>query len=465
MRNLLVALALLLCCFSSGATTNEPGPTCNLFLLIDSPDGPTIEIARLAEGEERVFDLSRVISFTLPYGVGQSGEVIKGAERGGKLIARLEDGSLIIRKQGTGGEEKNYPIFTLDQLAQYDIRLNISPGTGEKVAFNINAWEEVEIDRDAPVIDMFRGMIPLAKGDFAITSEIKPHEGPSAMTGSARLYFTGNHLLVKAMTPSGQAGDFIVDFGAGASTIAKKYLANDAVIEKMYGIEYSQGGSRQVEGVMEGLGGVVEGFLGTTRVAELILGDLQFIDETFNVDEEPLMIDGREIAGVIGMNLLRHGDVVSLIYGDQGDTNGLMEFKSEPSEAGIQAMPFHIVAKHIFLSGKINGVKSELLFDTGARASMLDKGSFPVGQLSRVPGKSRDFHGADGRPIPAQAYSAREVEFGENRFQSVNFYVGDFPILKAMGLSENGGILGNDFLRKFARIEVDFREGRILLVI
>ena len=53
---------------------------------------------------------------------------------------------------------------------------------------------------------------------------------------------------------------------------------------------------------------------------------------------------------------------------------------------------------------------------------------------------------------------------GSSRFSDVTFHAGQFEVLDQWGLSESGGIIGNDFLKGFRRVEVDFVKSVVRLI-
>jgi hypothetical protein len=271
-------------------------------------------------------------------------------------------------------------------------------------------------------------------------------------------------LFAKGKFPDGSEAYVIVDLGAGATVVSKEFLPAGVEVSELVAVEYTGDGERETSGKMEGAGGEVSGFLGKATIPSLQVGDLLFESPEISViDELPRFFD-REVGAILGLDLLQ-GGVVALGYGYGDGGNGYMELTSK-GRSGAPAMevPFSIAANHIFIDGSINGMATSLMLDTGARASIAFESTAREAELHIVDSEVRELRGLDGQPIHTRLGTAETLALGEHSFPAVDFYVADLAGLAHMGLTQDtGGVIGNDFLRQFSRIEVDFNRKMIRL--
>ncbi len=152
--------------------------SCNVFLLKKAGNGLAVEKVMLDDGEVTVFPYNAAsdhITALLPFGVGQSGDVVQREEGGGNGIVRCTGGEIRVTYTGADGSEHVMPPVKVEDMLGYDMRVNVIGANGLKEAFLIRAGQTVAT-ASGPVIDMFGGMIPLQKGDYSITTETSVHE-------------------------------------------------------------------------------------------------------------------------------------------------------------------------------------------------------------------------------------------------------------------------------------------------
>jgi hypothetical protein len=459
-RTLFLALLIPAACLTAGVRA-EPG--CKLFVLKASDEGVTLESVDLAEDEVKVFSTGgkeRIIAPVLPVGPGKSGDLVQTAGGPRELSVQCRDGALQIRVRRPDRREQAFPAVTMDELANYDIRVNVTAADGSKIAFLIREYAHADID-DGPVIDIFGGKIPMQPGDYAITTETDVHETVQAVAGVVPVEFAGGLFIVRGRLAGGPEGYFVVDFGAGATVFSKDFLPAGTELQALRGVEYSGEGRRTVKGIMEGAGGAVDHFLGNAEVGQFHVGPLVFSDLSVHVVDGLFTIEERPIAGIIGLDLLRRAGVVHF-----GTGLTAMTFSDRAVAAGkkIISVPFSVATDHIFIDGKIRNVPLSFIFDTGARASLLSASAAASAGLEAGKGQARQFRGLDGNPIEAHPVTAGSVTLGKQTFSEVTFHVSDLYVLNALGLQSDGGILGNDFLSRFAAVEIDFSEKVIRLL-
>jgi predicted aspartyl protease len=444
--------------------------SCSVFLLKTVGSKPSVEKLILSDGDTAEFDMtpsSGYITVLLPFGVGQSGEVVQSAKPKAKAVVHCDGGFIRTIYYRDDGTEHSMPAITVEDMASHNMRVNVTTADGPQAAFLIRAGSVVD-RADGPVIDMFRGLIPLEEGDYSVTVETTVYEEPAAVRGSAPVIFDGNHFFVEGSLPGGPTGKFIVDFGAGSTVLARNALPDDAQIDALIGIEHSEEGSRTVAGVAGGLGGSVESFLGRSTVAELTFGTVSFEDVRVGVVSGMPDIGGMQPIGILGLDLLDRAPVVSLSYRTEDAGNAATEIEwrdaARTNSSDAVDVPFSIASNHMFIEGSIASNDADFVFDTGARVSIISRDLAIQTGLSLVEGSERELRGLDGNAVGVELRQADEVVLGDQRFRDLSFHAGQIDVLEAWGLGESGAILGNDFLQRFQRVEIDFGRSLILFV-
>ncbi len=344
----------------------------HIFLLKETFGTVEIDKVEIEDGDVMIFDGEDVITVVIPLGIGQSGDLVKRDMRSGTITIRSTGGELHVSKKQDDGRKIDFPVVKIEDLPAYDIRVNIAGGDGTKRAFRISRYEEAETD-DGPVIDMFAGMIPLEDGDYSITLEIAAAETAAFVSGETTIFYEKGFLLTEGRLPDGRKGWFIVDFGASGTLVSKEFLPAYIDIEEVKALEYSDRGRREVKSVMSGAGGDVTGFLGNASPGDLRFGDVRFSDVRVNVIESMPDFGTRKIAGILGLDLMKLCDRIAFEYPRSGPGVLMMGERHSLTETDAPAavVPFHLVAKHIFLDGEVNEVPVSFLFDTGARSSII----------------------------------------------------------------------------------------------
>lgn len=461
----LIVIALSAAVFLSGHCLSVPAAESqHLFLVRETISGAEVDRVRLPEGEAVILDGADIVTVVLPLGVGQSGDLVKKDQRGGSFVAMYKEGELRIKKIDNDGKEIHFPPVKAEDLQEFNIRVNISAGDGAKAVYLIRGYEAVDSD-DGPVIDMFGGMIPMEMGDYSITLEISRAEGQNSIAGETEIYFKEGFLLTEGRLPNGRSGTFIVDFGAGSTVVIEDFLPAGTEIEELRGVEYSEEGRREIKGQMKGAGGTVEGFLGIAHLEQLIFGHLEFPDIKVRVIEEMPEFRDLEIAGILGIDLLRQASKVSFGYSASGPSSLEMQSRVSHRRSGSPSfeIPFSIAANHMFIDGAMNGTPVTFLFDTGARSSIVSTEMADRAGLKSDGSSGRQFEGLDGNPIDSESVTVDKLRLGDAEFDDIGLFSAHLPVLLGMGLQKDGAILGNDFLQQFERLEVDFSSNVILL--
>jgi hypothetical protein len=458
----------MLALFTGGVSGHAA--TCNVFLLKETGSQLAIEKVILEDGEVTVFSVSATsehITVLLPFGIGQSGDIIQRSRAEGVGIVKCSDGEIHHSYRRSDGSEKPMPVVSMADMMEYDMRVNIIGASGIREAFWIRAGQSIA-KADGPVIDMFRGAIPLQEGDYSITIEVTRHEVRVPVEGKANVVFDGEHLFVEGRIQGGESGLFIVDFGAGATVVQRDALPTDSPVERLTGLEYSDGVYREIHGIAGGLGGAVESFLGKAPIGELGFGTAVFPDVSVSVVASIPDIGGKKPIGILGIDLLGRADVVSVAYDQDPEdlSSATLEWLAEgfPLPSDAFDLPFSVASNHIFIPGSIGDVDVDFVFDTGARVSIIPTDLADAAGLVSDGRDDIQLRGLDGNVVATQHRLAPQMMLGSAKMENVTFYAGEIAVLDNWGLGNHSAIIGNSFLGHFSRIQVDFLRGVIHLI-
>ena len=448
---------LLFVTLSSFPVLAQPATT-TVFYLRQSGADVVVDSITLKQGEMQVLSERDVLGVVLPFGSGgMSGDVVQAAQRTGMIAVRFQEGEIRVKVRRADESERDLPAVKVATLAGLDIRINITGGAGLRKAYMIRGYRDVS-PAPGPVLDMFGGVVPLAAGDFSITTEVRAVEAVKLVEGSAALEFDDGLLFVWGEIAGAAPGWFIVDFGAGATVIDSRMLPPGAEVHALQAVEHSASGTRDVGAVMHGAGGAVTGFLGQAVLPELRMGSLEFLAARVSV-VKALPAFGRPIAGILGMDLLGRASAASLTLTEPRRLT--LVAGSSPHSADAIAVPFSIAAKHLFVEGSVEGTPVRLLFDTGARRTLIAQAIADKAGLGIDRERVWQVRGLDGNRLDLPSAVPKRFAIGSLDLRGQRIYVGELPALRAMGLQDTGGLLGTDVLARFARIDVDFGAGLI----
>ena len=433
------------------------GPV-NLHLLVERGDGLAIETAAVPESGELTVQRPDLITVILPFGVGQSGDMVPRSRRPARLAARVQDGALRVVATGADGSSRPLPAVTVADLAGLDLRVNVTGAGGRRQAFAIVA-NGPATEAAGPVIDMFRGQLPLGPGDWAITTEVTEHVRAAGLAGSVPLERRDGLLFARVTGSDGREGRFVVDTAAGATVVARAFLPRAAVIVPIEAVEHSEEGSRVVPGAMGGAGGDVASLLGAVELDALQLDAVRVEGVRANVVATLPDLGGAPVAGILGLDVLSRCGRLRLEYIDE--TRGMLTFDAAPAgaDARTATCPFTMVAKHLMVPAQLDGVDVSLVLDTGARGSLIPTAlAARAGLQPAVGASARTFRGLDGHPLPASPVEVRTLSLGAAPQGRAVFFAADLPVLRALGLDDNAGLLGGDLLAAYRWLELDFAD-------
>jgi predicted aspartyl protease len=441
----------------------------NLFVLRDAEQGIVLEAVPIADGETKTFRVGlghETIDVIVPVSPGQSGNVVQRSQGEYVVEVRRDGDSLHTTIRKGDGSSRDYPTVSLEDLATYDVRVNVISAEGEESVYAIRGWTEVTKE-DGPVIDLFGGKVPLQPGDVSITMQTSVHEESPGVEGTAPVEFSEGLFFARGYFAPGVDGDFIIDFGATGSVVVRWFLPKDAEIRELKAVEYSDEGVRELDATLRAAGGDVEDFLGVATLDELHVGGITFKDVTVNVIEEMPEIVDHMVVGVIGANLLHQAKVAALDYKTSPGVTPALTLSSESAHKGVDGVaevPFTLAQGHIFVPGSVESAPASFLLDTGARQSVVVLQIVRDIGHSMLMGPNRTIRGLDAEPISVGFIHPAEVKIGDVSLKETTLGATDLPVLMDMGLGENGGLLGNDILGRFRRVEIDLLDNVIRLI-
>lgn len=440
----------------------EASDACKIFILNEDQNDVTLQPIELEKDKNIQFSGNNFITFVLPVSPGKSGSVIQLVHRRDITSVVCDGKNINVTISHPDGATRDYPQVKVDDLYQYSIRVNIVGGDGIKKVYRIENYQKI-IEDDGPVFDMLGSFVPLNAGEYSITTETEIIEKKVYLTGKMSLTYEHPLLFVEGKIGEGKSGKFIVDFGAGGTVVGKNYLAKNAKITEVTSIMYSEKGEEVAPGTMGGVGGDVSGFLGNTRLKSLTFGEISFTDISVRVMEKLPDFNNKKIAGILGLDLLQKGKVVTLEYSPYSSNTTNMYFgEAILPESKVNSVPFSLAYGHIFIEGGINDVSLSFLFDTGARSIFIANSIATQANLD-LNSEAIEVQGLDDKKTEAFKSITPKLHLGQNQFQDVPLIVSDLPVLKSMGMQDRGGLLGNSFLEKFRVVQIDFTNNIIHL--
>ena len=124
-----------------------------------------------------------------------------------------------------------------------------------------------------------------------------------------------------------------------------------------------------------------------------------------------------------------------------------------PAHSGIARIPFRTVQSLIVVEGKVNSNAATFLLDTGANRTIVSAKIYGSGRfnLQRMP--RRNGAGFAGYSLRRPA----DLELAENVWTAQEVSVMDLDDLKEMLHMDFDALLGQDFLRQFRSVRIDYR--------
>lgn len=435
---------------------------CSLLLLVERQGGIALEAVRIPAGERRALALrpaSGVISFILPLGEGKSADLIRGAG-GGSIAAACAGEELTVSVHRADGGVRSLPPVSGSDLARLELRVNLKRGDGFERAFAVSSYTAVRA-APGPVLDLFGGRLPLGPDDWAITLEASASAALTPVEGEVSLLFDGEHLFAEGVLGSGRRALFVVDLAAASCVVRLDLLPPGTDVVAVSAVSHESGGAVAADARPIGVSGPVAGPSRRATIPGLVLGDLAFGAVEATVLDSLPQIGGREIGGIVGLDLLRRARVLEIAFGD--GEHARLRLGASARLTG-PALPFSLADRHLFLAGEVAGQALSLVVDTGAKVSLVGEELSRDLALEALAGSGIELRGLDRLAVVAPRARARQLRLAGESFADVDFaVVPELAALRAWGLEPRAAILGNDFWRRFRVLELDFERSLLRL--
>lgn len=432
---------------------------CRVFVLKRVDQSYTIESVDLADNEMKVFpanQASGIVDIILSVGYGTSGSMAKWSD-GRMLTARCRAGELQVTDRHPDRKDWTRPPRKLVDLARFDLRISVTGADGAKQAFLILQNKTVVEDPVGPIVDLFGGKIPMSEGDHTLCVDTYHHMLGAHVEGEAPLEYD-RWPLVTATLPDGTEGVFIADIGAGTTVVSKKFLPPDTKIEKATMVQYSSAGKKMLKYAPGGATGKVESVLGHATLKELRFGGIRFKDAQVDVMSEMPDIFGRSIDGILGMDLMRRCDVLSMNFTTKGGATPTLRMgrSSMPNGTGTLELPFTFVNSHLTVDGKLNESLVHFVMDTGCPGIILDTGAAKrIGVKAEK--KMRPGRGLDGGKAELSRGNSAALAFADRDLGAIQPKISALSCFTTLRTNnQNAGLLGNSFFSRFSKMELDF---------
>lgn len=435
---------------------------CSLLLLVERGSEIALEATHIASGEQRKIALrpaSSVISFVLPLGEGKSADLVRG-DGGGAIEAACAGDELTVSVHRADGRVRSLPSVSRADLARLELRVNLKRGDGFERAFAVPSYETVRA-ASGPVLDLFGGRLPLGPDDWAITLEATERAHAAAVAGQVALLFDGEHLFAAGRLSSGRTALFVVDLAAASCVVRRDLLPPGTEVVAVSATAHGADGDVSGDARPVGIGGPVSGRSARATISDFALGDLDFGAVDATVLESLPQIGGREIGGIVGLDILRRAGILEIAF--EGGERAWLRMRGSSRLTG-PGLPFSLADRHIFVAGEVGGRPVSLVVDTGAKVSLIGAALARDLVLEPLPGPGLELRGLDRQPVVASRARAAKLSFAGESFAEVGFAVlPELAALRAWGLEPRAAILGNDFWRRFRALEFDFWSGVLRL--
>ncbi len=454
----LVALVLL-----SALSTAAPPGDCHVLVLKETDSGPKLVSVPVASGQPTILKRDEIITVVAPFGLGLSGDLIHPEDRVGTFSVECSKDELKIAIVSPDGSERELPAVKRSELRDLDMRISVTTGSGDKRSFLVRGYDWVS-RVGGPVIDMFGGSEELQPGDYSVTTEVTKGEPMASPAGEAALELRDDTLYVRGTIPGAGSGLFILDTGASGSAVLGSMVPPGVDVSKVVAVEHSAEGSRVLPGTMSAAGGDVSGFAGAAVLPELDIGGVVVPEAHVNVIESMGDLEDPGVVGVLGLDILRRAGVATLSFDAPGGPALVLgQISRLKGREGVIEIPLSVAADLVFLGGTLAGRPVTFLLDAGARATLVPKALSDAVGLKPSGGEKRTFRGLDQAKLEGGPVRLDGLILAGWNVPTLDAYAVELPVLSRFGLDETGGLLGIDFVTRFAAVELDFPAGVLRL--
>lgn len=431
---------------------------CPVFVLHREAEGLRVVRETVRAEETRVWaagGATGILDLVLPVGPGTSGALLRAAEPGAHIV-HCTGSALEHRYRRREGSEDRRPSRELSSLRREDIRVSIvEPGRRGR-AVRISGYDTI-VEDQGPVLNLFAG-VPLAldEGDVIVTTETSRRWRGESVTGEIAIE-ADRHLFARGSVPDGGDGWLLVDTGGAGTLLSRDMLPPDAEVEEAAMVEYSAAGKRLLPYTPGGATGPVLGIVGHVTLERLEVGGLVFTDVRAAVVDAMPQLFARPVEGVVGLDLLRRNETLVLEVPPGGKGEGRLGLgpRRRGSGSSAIAVPFTVVKDLLVTRSQIGGRDVHLIVDTGAPGLLLDEGAAEAAGVSGLNALPTDLRGLDGGKAAGRAGVAEGMRLGAAHLADLSVMIAPLPVFAILRTEEQKmGLLGNDVLGRFQRIEI-----------
>lgn len=391
----------------------------------------------------------------LPPAFGSSAGLARFSD--GKTVeVEWSDAGLTVRDSLASGASYARPARDPVTLVDEIVRVSVLPWQGDPCSFRIEGHAKAEPD-DGPPLDLFQGKIPLANGDFVISTETTKRRAPRLGGGKAPLLKATSPAswpLLEVARGDGKKGTFVVDVGAVSTIVARAFVPEGTAIQELAMTQFRGGNAEVLPFSPQGATGKVS-VLGESRFDRLRAGSIEWPDATVLVVEELPRGASGPIDGILGLDLLSQFGTLEFDW-KSGEV-AVGEAVPEPSDL----VPFALVGGAVIVRGRLGKNEMYFLVDSGAPDTFIENASAERFELP-VASVSRPASGLDGGKVEVATCGSQPLSIGRGAGFSTPILVADFPVLATRRSGRLPlGILGMSALRHFASVRFDFVRRRI----
>ena len=276
--------------------------------------------------------------------------------------------------------------------------------------------------------------------------------------GEMSLDAVDGYLLANTTMPGGATAWFAVDLAAPTTAVTKAFAGN-STIEKLHSSTHPL--DRDAASSALGGFGFSGGALGRTTLRMLTVGGLTFTDATVIVLGDAPTIAGRQIAGILGTDILRRAQIAVFRFG--GTPSLLLKSKANAIVKDVIELPMKMVGDIVVVEGTMNGRKADFLLDTGSPASYLPVKTLRATGAAAIPNSTREITTLDGENAKVRGAEVESITLGGTSFTGLPFHIGELPVFGRVPESLTPVLLGNAFFTTLQFLEINFESNTVRL--
>jgi hypothetical protein len=173
-------------------------------------------------------------------------------------------------------------------------------------------------------------------------------------------------------------------------------------------------------------------------------------------------LDGREVDGIIGLDILKCARYLTLDYGkDRGDNARLIISNEPPATDDAIMMPFTSIRKLMYVKGTIDSQPVFFIVDSGSPDCLLQPRILNAVESVVMSDSGYTYQGGGGQPEEGRFALIETLSLGGVEINDIPCTVGKLFVLSALGKGQFGGLIGNSLLSRYTSVTIDFEERTI----